>query len=147
MTLKRDKYADFYLSVAQRAAENSVCLRQKVGCVIVKDNNILSIGWNGTVSGYWTNKCEDEIHGALVTNPWVIHAESNAIAKCARLGIATQGADIYITIPPCSKCGCLLKQSGIQRIFFEDEYTSSENIATLIELGLQVICLKNARSS
>lgn len=139
-----DKYANFYMDVAIRAAENSICRRAKVGCAIVKNNNILAIGWNGTVSGFWTNLCEfQNDDGSLETLPWVVHAEGNALAKCAKLGIATEGADIYITIPPCAKCGGLLVQAGIRRVFYQDEYTSSENIEELIGLGLEVLCLRN----
>lgn len=130
------------MATALRAAQNSVCLRQKVGCVIVKDNNILAIGWNGTPSGFSTNLCEIvNAQGELETSPWTLHAEANAIAKCARLGISCDGADAYITIPPCGKCSSLLKQSGIVRVFYQDEYTSSANIETLKTLGIEVICL------
>ena len=137
-----DKYADFYMDVAFRAAENSVCTRAKVGAVIVKDDNILAIGWNGTPSGFHTNQCEIyQEDGSQTTSPWTVHAEQNAIAKCARLGIPCDEATIYVTIPPCARCAALIRQAGIDTVVYRDEYKSSGNIPMLNSLGIHVVCL------
>lgn len=136
------------MDVAFRAAENSVCTRAQVGAVIVKDNNILAIGWNGTPIGFHTNECEvlkEVAPGGYkeTTSPWVVHAETNAIAKCARLGISCDGATLYVTIPPCERCAALIRQSGIETVVYYDEYKSSGNIPMLTDLGIHVICLKH----
>ena len=136
-----DKYTKFYLDLAILASRNSVCVRHKVGCVLVKNTNILSVGWNGTTTRFHTNLCENYIEGKLVTIPWTVHAEANAIAKCAKLGIATEGSTAYITIPPCESCAGLLKQSGIVKVVYIWEYKSSETIPTLKTLGIETICV------
>ena len=139
-----DKYAKYFMEVAFLAAGNSVCQRRKVGAVIVKDDNILAIGWNGTTSGFHTNICEIVGEdGIETTSPWVVHAEANAIAKCAKLGIPCKGATLYVTIPPCERCAALIRQSGIETVVYYDEYKSSGNIPMLTELGIHVICLKH----
>ena len=85
-----------YLRMARIWAENSYCERRKVGALIVKDNMIISDGFNGTPSGF-ENVCEDE-EGK--TKSYVLHAEANAITKVARSGNSSDGATLYITASP-----------------------------------------------
>lgn len=110
--------------------------RAKVGCVIVKDNRIISIGYNGMPSG-WDNNCEDEdwpiwaknekkidpIYVKLKTKPEVLHAETNAIAKVARSNENCDGATLYTTMLPCLDCAKLIYQSGIKEVFYVDVYS------------------------
>ena len=100
-----------YLRMASIWAENSYCVRRKVGALIVKDKMIISDGYNGTPSGF-ENVCEDdEGH----TKPYVLHAEANAITKVAKSANNCDGSTLYITAAPCIECSKLIIQAGIRR--------------------------------
>jgi len=113
-------------------AENSYCKRRKVGALIVKDQMIISDGYNGTPSGF-ENVCEDE-HD--VTKPYVLHAEANAITKVAASSNSSKGATIYITSSPCIECAKLIIQSGIRRVVFSEKYRTSEGYDLLVRAGI-----------
>jgi len=121
-----------YLRMAGIWAENSYCKRRKVGALIVKDQMIISDGYNGTPSGF-ENVCEDE-HD--VTKPYVLHAEANAITKVAASSNSSKGATIYITSSPCIECAKLIIQSGIKRVVFSDNYRTSEGYDLLKRAGI-----------
>jgi dCMP deaminase len=121
-----------YLRMAAIWAENSYCKRRKVGALIVKDQMIISDGYNGTPSGF-ENVCEDE-HD--VTKPYVLHAEANAITKVAASSNSSKGATIYITSSPCIECAKLIIQSGIKRVVFSDNYRLSEGYDLLLRAGI-----------
>ena len=104
-----------YLRMATIWAENSYCQRRKVGAIIVKDQMIISDGYNGTPSGF-ENVCEDRDGH---TKPYVLHAEANAITKVARSNNSSDGATLYVTASPCMECAKLIIQSGIKRVFNE----------------------------
>jgi len=106
-----------HMQAAHVYAQLSSANRAKVGCVIVKDNRIQSIGYNGMPAG-WDNTCEVD----NVTRPEVLHAETNAIAKVARSNESCEGSTIYITMQPCLDCAKLIYQSGITRVVWSDEY-------------------------
>ena len=113
------------MDVAERFAKLSSAKRLNVGAIVVKDDRIISIGYNGMPSG-WDNECEeiigqDEV-GALITKskPEVLHAESNAIAKLARSNESGDGASIFITHSPCLDCAKLIYQSGIKDLYYKD---------------------------
>ena len=125
-----------YLRMARIWAENSYCVRRKVGALIVKDKMIISDGYNGTPSGF-ENICEDEITGK--TKPYVLHAEANAISKVAKSGNSSEGATLYVTSSPCIECAKLIIQSGIRRVVYCDAYHSEEGIALLQRVGIEVI--------
>jgi dCMP deaminase len=112
MSLKEkvEKYDRLYMDIAKRVSEMSHDTDTKVGAVIVKDGNIISMGWNGTPKGF-PNHCKDTTTGA--TLPIVIHAEANAICKLARSSTDGEGATIYTTLSPCIECTKLIMQSGI----------------------------------
>ena len=127
--------------------------RAKVGCVIVKDNRIISIGYNGMPSG-WDNNCEDEdwpfwaknekeidpIYVKLKTKPEVLHAETNAIAKVARSGESSEGSSLYVTMAPCLDCAKLIHQSGISRVFYNNTYHKGDaGISFLEKCAIEVI--------
>lgn len=130
-----DKY---YIKVAQLCANNSYALKLKVGAVIVKDDQIISDGFNGTPCGF-ENRCETKnINGELKTLPYVLHAESNAILKCAKYGKSTNGATLYITHSPCIECAKLIIQAGIVRVVYLDVYRTIDGIIILRKSGINV---------
>ena len=119
-------------------AELSHATRAKIGCVIAKDNRIVSTGYNGRPS-LLLNRCEDKDGNTL---PDVLHAEENAVAFAAREGISLYGATAYITAEPCKRCLPRLSVAGIQRIFYIDSYKSSlgnYDIDYCVQLHLEVI--------
>ena len=122
-----------YLRMAGIWAENSYCKRRKVGALLVKDQMIISDGYNGTPSGF-ENVCEDEHN---VTKPYVLHAEANAITKVAASSNSSKGATIYITSSPCIECAKLIIQSGIKRVVFSDNYRTPEGYDLLVRAGIQ----------
>lgn len=113
-------------------AENSYCIRRKVGALIVKDQMIISDGFNGTPSGF-ENVCEED----GVTKPYVLHAEANAITKVAGSSNSSKGATIYITASPCIECAKLIIQSGIIRVVYGEKYHSNEGINLLKRADIQ----------
>lgn len=124
-----------YLQMANIWAENSYCIRRKVGALIVRDKMIISDGYNGTPSGF-ENKCEDDNN---VTYPYVLHAEANAITKVAKSNNSSQGATLYITTSPCVECSKLIIQSGISRVVFSEKYHKVEGLELLKKVGVEII--------
>lgn len=127
------KFKHAHMQVAEVYAQLSSATRLKVGCVIVKDNRIISIGYNGMPSG-WDNVCEHEGK----TKPEVLHAESNAIAKLARSPESGDGASIFITHSPCIDCAKLIYQSGIQEVYYKNDYRSEQGVDFLKKCDIMV---------
>jgi dCMP deaminase len=156
------------MKTAQIFSELSHARRLHVGAIVVKDDRIISIGYNGMPSG-WDNDCEDKVwdsgaggwldpdefdakypyegwhEGAgrnvrygLKTKQEVLHAESNAIAKLAKSNDCGDGADIFITHAPCMECAKLIHQSGIKRVWFRDQYRDDSGIKFLKNSGILV---------
>lgn len=123
------------MKVAEVYGELSSCHRLHVGCVIVKDDTIIGIGYNGTPSGD-DNCCEDE-NG--FSKPEVIHAEMNAIAKVAKSTNSTQGAELFVTVSPCIECAKMIKQTGIQKVYYRNIYRSEAGIDFLKARGVDVV--------
>ena len=117
------RYDETMLATAKLFGALSYSDKKKVGAVIAKDGRILATGYNGTVSGF-DNTCEtyDFIKDKLVTSPYVIHAEQNALMFCAKNGIPTDGTTMYITLSPCSTCAKLIVQAGIKKVVFLEYY-------------------------
>lgn len=128
------KFDHSYLRMAQIWAENSYCKRRKVGALLVKNNMIISDGYNGTPSGF-ENICEDE-NG--VTKPYVLHAEANAITKVAKSGNSSEDATLYVTASPCIECAKLIIQAGIKRVVYRDEYRLHDGPDLLKQAGIEV---------
>lgn len=130
-----------YLDICERVSLMSHAVRAKVGAILVKDNNIISMGWNGTPSGF-DNECEmqlDEFDGqALITKPEVLHAESNCITKVARSSQSSNGSTMYITISPCIECAKLIAQSGIQRVVYKKFYRDKKSLDFLSRCAIIV---------
>lgn len=123
-----------YLRMALVWAENSYCERRKVGALIVKDQRIISDGYNGTPSGF-ENVCEDENN---VTKAYVLHAEANAITKVAASSNSSKGATIYVTSAPCIECAKLIIQSGIRRVVYSEKYRVEDGCQLLKRAGISV---------
>lgn len=159
---KQERVDRLYLRMAFTWSKNSYALRRQVGCLVVKDNAIISDGYNGTPSGF-PNVCEyavcpfdegqsndttpdretmkkrSEDGWNLVTYPIVLHAESNAIAKLARSGNSSDGATIYITDEPCIECSKLIIQSGIKRVVYSRPYRIHNGIDLLQQAKIEVV--------
>jgi dCMP deaminase len=165
----KQKYIDLYMDWAARTAHLSHAKRLQVGAVIVKDDSVISYGYNGTPAG-WDNNCEDKVwdsgaggwldpeefdakypyegwhEGAqrnvrygLKTKPEVLHAESNAIAKLARSSQGGRDADIFITHAPCLNCAKLIYQSGISSVYYRNSYRDVAGIEFLQKSEVEVI--------
>ena len=134
---KQTKFDQRYLEMARIWAKNSYCTRRQVGALVVKNNMIISDGYNGTPSGF-ENVCEDD-NG--VTKPYVLHAEANAITKLARSNNNSDGATIYITASPCIECAKLIIQSGIKRVVYGEKYRLMDGIELLERAGIEVVDL------
>ena len=126
-----------YMRMARIWAENSYCLRRKVGALLVKDKMIISDGYNGTPSGF-ENVCEDENDH---TKPYVLHAEANAITKVARSNNSSEGATLYVTSSPCIECAKLIIQAGIRRVVFSEYYRDTDGIDLLNRAGIETLLI------
>lgn len=131
---KRLKRDHLYMKMARTWAENSYCVRRQVGALMVKDNMIISDGFNGTPSGF-ENVCEGENN---VSKPYVLHAEANAITKIARSNNSSDGATLYVTASPCMECSKLIIQSGIKRVVYGEKYRLMDGVELLERAGIQV---------
>lgn len=140
------------MQTAKTFAELSHAKRLKVGAIIVKDDRIISIGYNGMPAG-WDNNCEyedigfsDTVYGqpqtlisrGLKTRPEVLHAESNAIAKLARSNESGDNANLFVTHSPCLECAKLIYQAGIKHVFFGEHYRDNAGIVFLEKSGVIV---------
>jgi dCMP deaminase len=139
----KQKFIDAHMHAAEVYAELSTAKRLQVGCVIVKDNTIIGIGYNGMPSG-WDNVCEVIKHtdftGTVVTmsKPEVLHAETNAIAKVAKSTNSTDGATMFITHAPCLDCAKLVYQSGINSVYYRDTYKNDDGLKFLEKCNIKV---------
>jgi len=145
----KPKLIGAHMAVAETYAKLSSAKRLQVGCVIVKNDTIIGIGYNGMPSG-WENDCEYEYvendiyqsdYGEkyLLTKPEVIHAEINSISKVARSTNSSEDADMFITHAPCIECAKSIFQSGIRRVFYRDTYRSEDGLHFLQKCNVEVI--------
>jgi dCMP deaminase len=143
------------MDIAGRVAELSHARRLQVGCVIVKDDRVISMGYNGMPAG-WDNNCEYEVGywesvyqeemkyvntGELKTNPEVLHAETNAVAKLARSSESGLDSDLFVTHSPCLDCAKIIYQSGIRRVYFGSAYRDNSGVDFLRKSGVDVVQL------
>ena len=122
-----------YMKMTQEWAKQSYCKRAKVGALIVKDNMIISDGYNGTPSGF-ENSCEI----GNETKWEVLHAEANAILKCAKHGTSCNGGTLYLSMSPCKNCSKLIHQAGIKRVVYLDSYSDNAGVYFLESAGVKV---------
>ena len=125
------------MAMAEELSKLSYANRKKVGCLIVKDTQIISEGYNGTPKGF-SNECEYRSYvDEEYTKPEVLHAESNAISKIARSTNSSDGATLYVTLAPCFDCAKLIIQSGIVRVIYKDHYKNN-GLNLLAKAGVKV---------
>ena len=124
-----------YIQAAKATAKQSYCKKRQVGCVIVKNNKIITDGRNGSCSGF-PNICEDKNGKTL---PETLHAESNAIAKMAKAGISTAGAAMYVTTAPCIECAKLIIQCGFSLVVYYEEYKNRYGLDLLDKAGIKTL--------
>ena len=148
----KQKLKQAYMKTAEIFAELSHARRLHVGAIVVKDDRIISIGYNGMPAG-WDNNCEYEVTefqteygvgsklvntGELKTRPEVLHAETNAIAKLAKSNESGMGATMFITHAPCLDCAKLIYQSGISSVLYRNTYRDTSGIMFLEKSGIIV---------
>ena len=153
----KQKFRDAYMKVAETFGGLSSARRLHVGAIVVKDDRIISIGYNGMPSG-WDNNCEDKIYCddgdykeqllpkdanqwmsyKLVTKPEVLHAETNAIAKLAKSTESGLGATLFVTHAPCIDCAKLVYQSGINSVYYRNNYRNEVGLEFLEKAGVKV---------
>jgi len=139
----KEKFIKAYMDTAKRFAELSYARRLHVGAIVVKNDRIISIGYNGMPAG-WDNDCEDQIyaddgfHITLTTKPEVLHAERNALDKLARGSEGGDGADMFITHSPCLECAKSILGAGIKRVWFGEQYRDDSGLTFLKKSGIIV---------
>jgi len=144
----KQKFIELYMDWAKRASELSHATRLKVGAVIVKDDTVISYGYNGMPAG-WDNDCEfwveDGDNGSgWKTKPEVLHAESNAIAKLAKSSNSGDCASLFVTHSPCIECAKLILQSGIGRVYYGENYRDDAGIKFLEQSKVKVTKLNKS---
>lgn len=135
MTQKQELLDRRYLRMARIWSENSYCVRRQVGALIVRNQMIISDGYNGTPSGF-PNVCESS---EGVTLPYVLHAEANAITKVARSNNSSEGSTLYVTASPCMECSKLIIQAGIKRVVFSELYRITDGLDLLAQAGIETV--------
>jgi dCMP deaminase len=139
----KQKWIDAFMDTAERFAQLSSAKRLKVGSVVVKDNRIISIGYNGMPAG-WTNDCEEivEVHedGGVVTKTKdeVIHAEANAIIKLARDGESGNAASLFCTHAPCVQCAKMIYGAGINKVYYRNSYRDEVGLNFLKSCNIDI---------
>ena len=133
------------MDVAESFAKLSSAVRLQVGAIVVKDDRIISIGYNGMPSG-WDNECEEVVppnewveFEQLKTKPEVLHAESNAVAKLAKSSESGCGATMFVTHAPCIDCAKIVYQSGIDTVYYKNDYRSTQGLEFLTKSNVDVI--------
>jgi|TARA_B110000914_G_scaffold214747_1_gene217930 dCMP deaminase len=133
MEIKKENRYDYaYLKLALEWSKLSYCSRKKVGSLIVKNNMIISDGYNGTPTGF-NNICENN---KGISHWYVLHAEANAILKTAKSNHNCSGATLYLTLSPCKDCSKLIHQAGIKRLVYIDQYKDTSGLDFLKEAGV-----------
>jgi dCMP deaminase len=135
----KQKHIEAYMDTAIRFSKCSTAKRLQVGCIAVKDNKIISIGYNGTPNNCSDGICEDENNKTL---PYVIHAEMNMISKLAKGTESSEGCIVFITHSPCIECSKLMYQCGIKNVYYSQDYRDSSGIQFLKLYGVNVIKLE-----
>jgi dCMP deaminase len=135
----KEKYIDAHMKAAEVYAQLSSAKRLQVGCVVVKDNTIIGIGYNGMPAG-WENDCEVELdNGETKTKPEVMHAETNSISKIARSTNSSDGAALFVTHAPCLDCAKLIYQAGIKEVYYKHSYRETNGVEFLKQCKIEVI--------
>ena len=149
----KPKFLNAHMKAAEVYSQLSSARRLQVGCVVVKDNTIIGIGYNGMPSG-WDNDCEKRSYTnidskwqyldedgstySLVTRPEVLHAESNALAKVARSTNSSEGASVFVTHAPCLDCAKMMYQAGINSVYYRNSYRDTSGVDFLKDCNIEV---------
>lgn len=143
----KQKWVDAFMDTAERFAQLSSAKRLQVGAVVVKDNRIISIGYNGMPSG-WDNVCEEVVTPTLPylqgdgptlkTKDEVIHAEANAISKLAKSGDSGDGADLFCTHAPCIHCAKIIYGAGVKKVYYRNSYRDEAGLQFLERCGISI---------
>ena len=138
----KPKFIEAYMDVAERFAKLSSAKRLQVGAIVVKDDRIISIGYNGMPAG-WTNDCENIVQHSddtvsLKTKPEVIHAEANAIAKLARCTESGDGSTMFLTHAPCMHCAKQIFTAGIKSVYYRNAYRDTDGINFLKSCQIEI---------
>lgn len=153
MTNPRIDLDEAYMQMAEVWSQRSYATRSKVGALLVKEKQIISDGYNGMPAGFPNEEVElmedaGLMGGKLVTNPLVLHAEANAILKCAKNGgVSSEGSTLYVTMTPCVECCKLIIQAGIKNVFYRNQYRDMSSLKILERAGIPVIQLKEKPSA
>jgi dCMP deaminase len=139
----KQKFIDAYMDTAKRFAKLSTAKRLQVGAIVVKDDRIISIGYNGTPPG-WDNDCEywvedGDLGSGWKTKPEVIHAEANAIAKLAKSTESGKDSTMFLTHAPCVDCAKQIFTAGINKLYYREQYRSTDGIDFLKKCNVEVI--------
>ncbi len=145
----RASWDEYFMEICEVVKTRSTCLRRQVGAVIVKDNRIITTGYNGAPSGLKhcteLGGCERERlqipSGERHELCRALHAEQNAIIQASKLGSTTEGATIYITLQPCVICAKMIINAGIVRIVHRGEYPDPLSKSILEEAGIEIVIL------
>jgi dCMP deaminase len=145
--MPRIKIETVYMQVAYQFAQLSYATRRRVGCIIVKENQVISFGYNGMPYGF-NNICEDNTHSShaiehehpamITTKREVLHAESNAITKVAKSTMSCDMAHLYTTTCPCFDCAKLIIQAGIKCVYYTEDYRDMSGVELLKHAGIPV---------
>ena len=149
MTNPRLGLDEAYMRMAEVWAQRSYATRSKVGALMIKDRQIISDGYNGMPTGFPNSEVESlnndaasEFYGTTETNPLVLHAESNAILKCAKSGgVSSEGSTLYVTMSPCLQCCKLIIQAGIKKVYYRNAYRDISSLPVLAQAGIEVVQL------
>ena len=156
---KQVRMDHLYMDLAERVSKESKARRLQVGAILVKDDNVISMGWNGMPSGM-DNNCEDKTwvsnegpwgdngEYVLTTKKEVLHAESNALMKLVAddSGTGSRDSTLYVTTAPCSDCAKLIKQAKIKRVVFKNHYRLRDGYELLQKMGIQIEQLQDTAS-
>ena len=131
---------EYFMRIAQQVAGRSTCARKHVGAVIVRDRNILSTGYNGSICGmpHCDDVGHDMVEGHCIAT---VHAEANAIIQAAKNGVGIDGSEIYTTASPCWNCFKMIANAGIRRIYYGEFYRDERSLSVARQIGIELIAL------
>jgi len=152
--MSRVSWDTYFMKIAEFAKERSTCMRRQVGAIIVRDNRILSTGYNGAPSGCSHCTKDGMCMRESLNIPSgqrheicrAVHAEQNAIVQAAYSGVSVKDSTIYVTCQPCSICTKLIINAGIKKIIFEGNYPDDFSLSFLKESGVRVVRLNDEKT-
>lgn len=138
----RVDWPQYFMNIAQEVSTRATCDRKHVGALIVRDKNILSTGYNGSIRSqpHCDEAGHDMVGGHCVRT---VHAEANAIIQAARNGVSIDQADIYTTASPCWECFKLIANAGIKRIFYREFYREQKSFDIAKQLGIELVKIED----